>query len=243
MPADIILYALIAAGLVFWLRNILGTRHGDERERPNPYVGAPERVGERGPDGAPVTGETEVTPQDRIIELAKTPTPTMSVDNKTAELGLLDIAKADKKFEIREFLTAAQDAFAYVVEAFAQGDRETLQGLLAPNVYEAFDTALKQRELDGQVMETEIRAIRKSQVLKARLEKRNAFITVRFVADEFSVTRDQDGDIIAGNPDKTTQMIDVWTFTRDIKSRDPRWLVCETRSDDPDDNDKIPDTH
>ena len=37
MSADILLYALVAAGLVFWLRNILGTRHGDERQRSNPF--------------------------------------------------------------------------------------------------------------------------------------------------------------------------------------------------------------
>lgn len=246
MPADIIVYALIAAGLIFWLRNILGTRNGEERDRPNPYARAAEKAVEakNDPDDTFSASEESETPQDRIADLAENPTATLSVENKTAELGLIDIANADRNFEISTFLNAAQDAFVYVVEAFAEGDRETLKGLLAPVVYDAFESAIQEREEAEESMEMEIQAVRKSQVVEARLEnKRKAFVTVYFVADEITVTKDKDGEIISGHDEKVTEMIDIWTFTRDIKSRDPRWLVCETRSDDPDDNEKIPDTH
>ena len=70
-----------------------------------------------------------------------------------------------------------------------------------------------------------------------------AYITVKFVAEESSVTRDKDGEIIAGHPDKVSEMQDIWTFGRNIKSKDPSWLLCETRGDFEDDNDLIPDTH
>lgn len=242
MPADIIVYGLIAAGLVFWLRSILGTRHGEERERPNPYVAKPAAVEKTGDSSAPLP-EFGDTPQDRITDLALHPTAVTSIDNKTAELGLLDIAKADKNFDITRFLDAAQDAFVYVVEGFAQGDRETLEALLAPSVYAAFEGAIKEREERGETMETEIQSIRKVQVLSARMEKRDAFVTIRFVADEIGAVRDKDGKVLSGHAERPSEMIDIWTFTRDVKSRDPRWLVAETRSDDPDDNELIPDTH
>ena len=69
-----------------------------------------------------------------------------------------------------------------------------------------------------------------------------ANITVRFTADEVSVTRDSAGEIIDGHPEKLTAMRDVWTFSRDTKSRDPRWLVIETRGDFEDDNKILPNT-
>src|SRR5262245_20930960 len=99
---DLIVYAIVAAGLVIWLRNILGTRHGDERERPNPFAVQPETTDARRPylegDKAPLT------PQDRIMALVANPTRVTSVENKTAETGLLDIARADKSFDINFFL-------------------------------------------------------------------------------------------------------------------------------------------
>jgi len=70
-----------------------------------------------------------------------------------------------------------------------------------------------------------------------------ALITVRFWADERTVTKDENQNIISGHPDKTTVMRDVWTFSRDVKSRDPRWLVVETREDGIEDNETIPNTH
>lgn len=241
MPADIFVYAIVAAGLVFWLRSILGTRHGEERERPSAY---------NAPDG-PIDGTAEVVPgeekimsaQDRIIELAKTPASNMAVDNKSAENGLIDISKADKSFDIKDFLTNAQDAFAIVVEAFANNDRDTLKDLLNEDVYAAFDGAISAREKAGETVVAEILSIKEAKVLSATLNNKAALVTLRFVATESRVTKDKADEIIDGHPDKISEMIDIWTFGRDIKSKDPRWFVMETRSDDPDDNDFVPDTH
>ncbi|MGH1397777.1 MAG: Tim44/TimA family putative adaptor protein [Alphaproteobacteria bacterium] len=238
MPADLLVYAIVAAGLVFWLKSVLGTRHGEERERPAPFSRTIEDI--------PQEGEEElrapITPADDIRELSENPTETLGVENKTAEDGLLTIADADKNFEIRFFLAAAQDVFVMVVEAFSKADRETLQDLLAPNVFDAFDGALTEREKSGETLDNEIQAIRKAEVIEAALNGRNAQITVRFVADELSVTRDKEGEIIAGSTERTSEMLDIWTFTRDIKSRDPRWLVSETRGGFEDDNETLPNT-
>lgn len=155
---------------------------------------------------------------------------------------MLDIARLDKNFDVKFFLDAAQDAFAIVVESFAEGDRETLKDLLSGKVYAAFEPAVIARESRGETQQAEIHAIRKAQIIEAALQGRKALVTVRFTADQTSVTKDKDGKIIAGHPDKMTKMIDIWTFERDVKSSDPRWLVAETRGDFEGDNDLIPDT-
>ncbi len=242
MTTELIVYALIAAGLIFWLRSILGTRHGDEADRPAPKM---ELDAEGKIVGTDVSDSSDKAEQPFLLieELAAHEKGNMSIGNKAAELGLIEIAKADRSFNIYDFLGAAQDAFVYVVESFAEGDRETLRDLLGSTVYNAFDAAISAREDAQETMESEIHAIKKSEVIEARMDGKFAFVTIRFWADETSVVKDEDSNILQGHPEKTTLMRDVWTFSRDLKSRDLRWLVVETRADGAEDNDMIPDTH
>lgn len=238
MAADLIIYGIVAAGLVLWLKNTLGTRHGDERQRPNPYLTAD--VDEEGGNVINLNVAPANVAEDQINELFENPKNNLSIDSEDAQAGLIDIAKADKSFDIARFMDAAQDAFAYIVESFAEGDRETLKDLLGEKVYAAFDGAIDQREKDGHVMEAEILGFKTVAVHEARLEGKTAYIAVRFHADEITVTRDKKDKIIAGHPERTIEMRDLWVFSRDVNSRDPRWLVTETRDDIEGDNDHIP---
>lgn len=242
LPADLIVYGLIAAGLIFWLRSILGTRNGDERERSNPYLSEGAGGVDVGANVLAFDGKMQ-NGEAGIIELAQNPKGNMAIDGKNVESGLIEVAKFDRGFDIITFLRAAQDAFVFVVESFAEGDRETLKDLLAPQVYDAFEGAIAAREQAGEVMKTEIRGIKISEVQAARLENSRAVITVRFVAEETTFTKDSSGEILSGHPEKTTQMHDVWVFARDLKSRDPRWMVVETREGGAEDNLTVPNTH
>ncbi len=233
------IYALIAAGLIFWLRSILGTRDEDEAQRP------PMRL-ELDDNGKVVNLDAPSVEADKaalVAELAENPKGNMAIANRTAENVLADISKADRDFDVYKFLQAAQDAFVFIVESFADGDRETLKDLLGDEVYNAFDGAITAREKAGETMMAEIQAIEKSEICEARLDGKVAFVTVRFWAEEVSVTKDENGEIVSGHPDATIKMRDVWTFTRDLKSRDPRWFVVETREDGEGDNENIPNTH
>lgn len=241
MPADLIVYALVAAGLVFWLRSVLGSRHGEERERPNPLMPA-EKSSQPGMP-ADMEIRSPVSMEQKISELAAGKGGARTIENKTAEMGLIEIARADPGFDIDFFMEGAQEAFVMIVEGFAQGDRDTLRGLLDDAVYRAFDSAIHAREERREVQATDIHAIRKAEVTAARLDGRKAMITIRFAAEETSVIRDAAGNIIHGHPDKITQMKDIWTFGRDIRSKDPAWLVYETRGDVEGDNETLPNTH
>ncbi|MBX2834314.1 MAG: Tim44/TimA family putative adaptor protein [Micavibrio sp.] len=241
MPAELFVYAIVAAGLVFWLRSILGTRHGEERSRPDPFVAKDTELKDAPSNVAEI--RKKFAQEDEISELAENPTGVYAIAGKLVEDGLLDIARADKTFDIKLFLEGAQDAFVIIVESFADGDRETLRGLLGDDVYNAFDEAITAREEANQTQITDIHAIRKVEIVETKLEGGKAAITAKIIADETSVTKDEEGNTIAGHPDATTEMRDIWTFARDIKSRNPAWLVTETRGGFEDDNDIIPDTH
>lgn len=232
MPADLLIYALVAAGLVFWLRNILGTRNGSERERPNPFTSNPED-GKHPPDRsakgalapAAALGMAQDAPPDAPLARNMAVAP-------GAEGALADIGRADRTFQTTDFLRSAQDAFVMIVEAFAAGERDTLKMLLAEPVFKAFLSVINERETTGQKASVEIHAIRKAEIIAARLERRDAFITVRFVADETNVLRDSTDQILHGNPERVTETIDVWTFVRDTKSRELGWLLIETNDED-----------
>lgn len=237
MSADLIVYALVAAGLVFWLRSILGTRHGEERQRDNPLLR--QKIDPSG-DNSFSEEERPPTAEERVRSLAEKKDGKGTIENKNAEAGLIDISRADRDFDVNFFLDGAQEAFAIVVESFAAGDRDTLKDLLGSSVYNAFESAISERERRNEKQQTQIRAIRKAEIIEARVAGRAAQITIRFTAEETSVTRDIAGEIIEGHPERLTAMKDIWTFSRDIKSRDPRWVVIETRGDFEDDNKILP---
>ncbi|MGH1404193.1 MAG: Tim44/TimA family putative adaptor protein [Alphaproteobacteria bacterium] len=236
MTAELIVYAVIAAGLVFWLRSILGTRSEDDPVRPAQRL-------ELDSEGKVVNLDSPESDKGILInELAGNEKGNMSLAD-SAQDGLHDIVKIDRDFDVYAFLNAAQDAFVYIVESFAEGDRETLEDLLSPEVFGAFNGAIDAREKAGETMLSEIQSIQKSEIIESRLDNKKAYITVRFWAQETSVTKDETGGIIHGHPDKSTEMRDVWTFMRDLKTKDPRWLVVETREDGAGDNETIPNTH
>lgn len=229
MAAELVIYALVAAGLVFWLRSILGTRNGDERQRPNPFTQA--QQADKKP--LPVPGREGESAAGMLPgyydQAAEALERNMSVSGAAAEQGLAAIAAADRDFSTPHFLRGAQDAFVMIVEAFARADRETLRDLLDPAVYANFDAALQQREAAGESSSVEIHAIRRVEVMDAKLDGRVASITVKFVADETSVLRDRDGKFLSGHPDRVTETVDIWTFTRDVRGRDLSWLLSATR--------------
>lgn len=238
MPLDLILYALVAVVLVFWLRNTLGTRHGEERQRDNPLNNLDLEQNSKNPvDLGKVIDITDIQELDADFDGRRFP----GLDIKPeAVAGLIDIMKYDRSFDPYRFVQGAKDAFPMILEAFAQGDVETLQDLLAPKIYKSFVDVIDSRIARGETISTEIHAVRKVQIIETRLAGRMAYVTLRMTADETCVIRDAEKQIISGNPDRVTELTDVWTFGRNTASKDPTWLVYETRDDVKEESGKTP---
>lgn len=238
MQADLILYALIAAGLVFWLRSVLGTRHGDERERPNPFTTpTPEKQTRSAvPEAAGLKDVTTLSlPETRPVLPRNVTLATPKVEGD-----LMELARQEREFDLARFAQGAQDAFVMIVEAFAEGDRATLKTFLEPQVYAAFDGAISAREKNGERIKTEIHAVRKMDIMDVRLDAKTAYVTIRFVADETCVVRGSGNEILSGDPDRITEMNDIWTFSKPLRSRDPVWFLHETRDGDVGEEHKTP---
>ena len=215
MIPEIIILAMIAAFLGMRLYSVLGRRAEHEEEIvPSRF----ERSDEQGaPNPAPQSA-LEAPQNDRV--LAGFP--------PAIERGLRDISAADRQFDLLPFLEGARGAYEMVLEAFWRGDKEELRELCDDDVYASFAGAIDEREAAGQVLDNKLIRIEDTTVHSAMLDGKIARIAVRFVSDIASVLRDKDGNVIAGSLDDAIESRDIWTFTRNVTSQNPAWLLDET---------------
>ena len=216
-PIDLVLFGMIAAFLVLRLRSILGRRTGFERP-PQPYQPPPGPAAAQGPviDGH---AEPVATAAHRPV-----PEPVSALGQTLARMQAVD-----QSFDPAGFLDGAEKAFRMIVAAFASGDRATLRNLLSDDTFRAFEQAIAAREAAGHQQVSEIRGIPGVSIDGAELNGTVAQITVKFVSDQISLTRDQTGNPVAGT-DAVTEITDLWTYERDLSSRDPTWRLVAARS-------------
>lgn len=220
-PVDLILFAMVAAFLVLRLRGILGRRTGFERP-PAPVE----------PAGAGETARTIDTTAEEASETRALAGPARVLPAPASPAGqaLARIRAVDPSFDPAAFLDGAEGAFRMIVTAFAAGDRDTLKGLLSPDVFRDFEAAIAAREQAGETQRTEIVAMREATIVEADLRGTYATIGVRFVTDQINVTTGRGGVLVAGS-EAVTETIDIWSFARDLNAADPTWLLVATRSE------------
>ncbi|MBP2293865.1 putative lipid-binding transport protein (Tim44 family) [Azospirillum rugosum] len=222
MFVEILIFAMIAAFLVYRLRSVLGRRTGEERQRPNPFTARPDAPRAGAPDNVvPMPG------RDRPAPAAAAASPDEPVSLHAA---LAQIAAADSSFDEKHFLQGARGAFQMIVEAFAKGDTATLRPLLADDVYDNFARAVRDRQAAGETLETRIERIADADVVEARMDGRTALVTVKFVSEQMNVVRDRNGAVVDGDPNAVVEAVDVWTFARNTRASNPNWALVETRT-------------
>lgn len=214
-PVDLVLFGLVAAFLVLRLMSILGKRTGFERPT-EPSLKAP-LMPAQGPQG-PVIDATASKVSWTL------PDPASPIGQTLAAM-----TRVDRNFDPQRFLDGAEAAFRIIVAAFASGDRPRLHGLLAPETYGAFESAITAREAAREHQQTEIRSVDTVAIEHAELAGSLATITVRFVSDQVNQTLAEDGSVVHGT-DAVTEITDIWSFERDLAKPDPAWRLVAARS-------------
>ena len=144
------------------------------------------------------------------------------------ERGVSDIAAADPSFDIIGFVEGAKSAYEVILEAFWEGDKETLRELCDDDVYAGFASAIDARKEAGETLSNKLIRIEESTIKMAEVDGRTARVAVLFVADIAALTRDKDNMVIAGSLDDAVESRDVWTFSRHVDSPNPNWILDET---------------
>jgi predicted lipid-binding transport protein (Tim44 family) len=194
--ATLVILALAAAVVLFQLYAVLGRRVGRQAEDLAPA----QQTG-------PATRETTLGPTPGVTEPA-------------ALTGLAALRARDSSFDVARFMQGARQAFQMIVKAFAAGDRTALKPLLGPEVMATFEAELDQREREGRTEQVEFLHEPRADLESLGVINDFAKASVRFLAEFRTRSKGPEGEAVDDH-----RIAEVWTFQRNLTSRDPNWTL------------------
>lgn len=223
---DIVIFALLAGFIAFRLYSVLGQNDEDlaDQYHHSKPRGSSMHEGDAvmtlspqgsNEDGVQHYGEDEPICESTIPEVVKV---------------FRELNKYDPLFNENRFMSGAKSAFEIIVESFAQGDKETLETLLTPELFKQFAAEIDARDDKSKAFDTTIIAMPIAEITSAKIKHKKAFIEVKFVTEQVTVLRNDEGEVISGDPSRTEKLEDIWTFSRLVKTTDPSWHLVETRN-------------
>ena len=231
-PLNILLLAV--ALVVFWrLKSVLGTRTGTEKP-PVDLLGSKRETPKPGENGTvirfPQVPAEAPAPSPEEREPAAPVWTGYAEAGSTLASGLEQLVESDPSFTPRAFVDGAKVAYEMIVDGFAKGDKAGLKNLLSKEVFDGFAGAIDAREAAGQKVDSRFVGIDKATIQSAGVFGKKASITMEFVSELITATYDRAGEVIDGDPKQIREVTDVWTFERDVTSRNPNWKLVATQA-------------
>lgn len=192
---ELIFVAALAGVLLYLLYGVLGRQVG------------------RGPESLPQTQSI-----GGVTDLTKTPAAPLEESGPLT--GLAAMKARDPGFDISQFLNGARSAYQMIVKAFADGDRAALKPLLSDNVMGPFEAAMAEREAQGRSESVDFLAPPRADFEGVDVVGDVAKAAVRFLAEYRKRSKGPEGEAV-----DDLRTAEIWTFERNLKSRDPNWLL------------------
>ncbi len=214
---EIIFFAMVAIFILLRLRSLLGRRTGNEQSPQNEY---------KKDSNEGINNENNVVNINDINAQENDQN-----DFKVEESKFKDIKEIDPSFNENQFIEGAKNAYEMILTSFASGDLDTLSALLDDDVYDNFQQTIAEREAKNHSLETTLVSQKSAEVEEINLKNSIAEIKICFVSEVINVIRDDNDNIISGDPLKVEELEDYWTFARDLRSENINWFLVETSSD------------
>lgn len=208
---EIVVLAMVGAFLALRLYSVLGKRTGHEQ----PLAPVEDLAGQAAPTAFVAAPRAPVVVADSVID-------------ESAAAGMRAVIATEPAFDVARFIEGARAAYRLILEAYWAGNAGELDGLTSDAVRAAFAESIAARSTAGHVLDNRLVTIEKARIVAAEVAGRDARITVAFDADIAAITRDGDGSVIAGSLTDAVPTVDVWTFSRTLKSNDPNWILTDT---------------
>ncbi len=227
---DIILFAVIAAVLLYRLRSVLGTRAEDD---PPPFDLPAVKPTNMPADATPPAAAALPVPPPQMLSHWASALPNFDlVATATAHHQLGPFAAVDPGFHPADFLDKAKKAFAMVLTAYSEGNRNTLEFLLSASLFTAFRNQIEARAVENETYHIVLHNIKRAVISGAKLDGTMAEITVDFTAEQTVTHKNADGELLGDGDGKRRITHDRWTFARDLRSQDPVWRLIRTEEMD-----------
>ena len=200
---DIIIFAIIAIFLVYRLKSILG-QNSDGNEQNNKID----------------IGKKEFT---NVIKL----------DNKKTAISDIktnkDLIKIeDPTFNEKEFLKGAHNFFEMVINSFLKGDLKDIAQYIDDKLIKNFQSVINERLQEEETLKIKILKMHSITINDVKKLKDLLRISVLFESEQIKVLKDKKGKIIDGDQKKSILVKDLWTFEKEITSKDLNWILVET---------------
>ncbi len=209
---SIVIFAMIAAFLALRLYSVLGKKTGHEPSLRTPFE-------------APMAQPSiDHAPEPKMVD----PLDPEGVYSENVREGLQMIAAKDQRFNPADFLDGARGAYEMLLKAYWDGDMKTISALTNPEVAKFFEETIEIRAAKGEVLDNRFIGINTARIISAGTLGTSSRVVVEFTADVAAVTRDKDGNVVGGSMTDAITTFDLWTFERDVKSREPNWLLIDT---------------
>ncbi len=198
---DIIIFAIIAIFLVYRLKNILG-QNSESNEQNNQID----------------IGKKEFS---NVVKLGH-------LDSDKTKVGKSSISKIDPTFNEEEFLKGAQNFFQMVINSFVKGNLKDIVNYIDDKLVKSFKLVIDERLEEGESLKIDIVKIKSIKIKDVKELKNFLRLSVLFETEQIKVLKDKKGKVIDGDPKKSILVKDLWTFEKEIKSKDMNWKLVET---------------
>ena len=202
---DILIFAVIAVLLVLRLRSVLGQKTGYEDQSRGKETA--ERFEQK---PIPIRPDVQAAANDGH--------------------GMDALRRAEPSFSEAQFLDGAKAAFGIILSAYAEGDIAQLKRLLSYDLLQSFTQSIQQRSSDGEALSITIEDISHVSILNAQVFDNIASVTVDFHSTQTRMITDEGGNVIEDEGTGKLELVDIWTFERDLTLSDPNWKLAETES-------------
>ena len=215
---DILILAMIAVFIINRLRNVLGKKTGNESDIVEKFTQKKNTYKESEPDSIS---------NQKVSKLDNSINKTLH-SNKKINSTINEILKIDNNFEINSFCDGAKKAFEFILIEYSNNNLNSLEKLVSKNIFKAFENQINLRSKKNEELEITVISVKNPKIKGVSLEKKHiAYFKLLFESEQVQITKNSKGEIIDGDNNQILQIREIWTFSKNLKSNDPNWILEE----------------
>ena len=215
---DILILAMIAVFIINRLRNVLGKKTGNESDIVEKFTQRKNTFNESEPDS--VSNQKVAKLNNNVKKNHHS--------NKKINSVINEILKIDDKFEISTFCSGAKKAFEYILTEYSSNNLKALERLVSKNIYKTFEDQINMRAKNKEKLEITVISVKDPEIKSVNLEKKYvAYFKLLFDSEQVQVTKNSNDEVIDGDNNQILQIKEIWTFSKNLKSKDPNWILEE----------------
>ena len=211
---DILILAMIAIFIINRLRNVLGKKTGNESDIVEKFTQKRSEFKESEPDSV----SKDKTNQPLAKKHHSDPKINKSIN---------EILKVDPDFNASSFCDGAKKAFEYILKEYCNDNIKSLEKLVSKNILSSFSSQIKERQKKSEKLEITVISVKEPVIKDITTQKNKAVIKLFFDSEQVQLTKGKDNDIIEGDSNQILSITENWTFSKDMKSKDPNWTLEE----------------